>query len=204
MGYGDIVPVNNMERVINIFVLCFGATAFSFVVAYISDIIQNFNQVEAHNAARITEIKEFLAETWISSSLFKDIVGHFKTAMKHSSIFDEGLILSRLPCRIRDELLLYMHRQSLTTVPLFRYITNDSVKLFLLKQMIFQVVDVDRGMPMHPRLTHCFIPSLQLVNQVVDVGRAILREDDMGDEIVFVMKGVVEIATCHAHNTIPY
>ena len=119
--------------------------------------------MEAHNAARITEIKEFLAETRISSSLFKDIVGHFKTAMKHSSAFDETLILSRLPNRIRDELLLYIHRQSLTTIPLFRYITNNSVKLYLLKRMSFQVVDV---------------------------GRSILREDDVGDEIVFVMKGM--------------
>ena len=141
MGYGDIVPVNNMERIINIFILCFGATAFSFVVAHISDLIQNFNQVETHNASRITEIKEFLAETRISSSLFKDIVNHFKTAMKHSSIFDEELILSRLPCRIRDELLLYIHRQSLTSIPLFRYITNDNVKLYLFKQMKFQVMN---------------------------------------------------------------
>ena len=83
--------------------------------------------------------------------------------MKHSSAFDETLILSRLPNRIRDELLLYIHRQSLTTIPLFRYITNNSVKLYLLKRMSFQVVDV---------------------------GRSILREDDVGDEIVFVMKGM--------------
>ena len=60
--------------------------------------------------------------------------------MKHSSAFDETLILSRLPCRIRDELLLYIHRQSLTTIPLFRYITNNSVKLYLLKRMAFQVM----------------------------------------------------------------
>ena len=56
-------------------------------------------------------------------------------------------------------------------------------------------MDVDRGRPIHPRLTSNpsfhFTPFLLLVNQVVDVGRSILREDDMGDEIVFVMKGMV-------------
>ena len=55
-------------------------------------------------------------------------------------------------------------------------------------------MDVDRGRPIHPRLTSNpsfhFTPFLLLVNQVVDVGRSILREDDMGDEIVFVMKGM--------------
>ena len=40
MGYGDMVPRNTLERIINIFVLVFGATMFSYVVANISDLVQ--------------------------------------------------------------------------------------------------------------------------------------------------------------------
>ena len=40
MGYGDMVPVNTSERIVNIFVLIFGASMFSYVVANISDLVQ--------------------------------------------------------------------------------------------------------------------------------------------------------------------
>ncbi len=46
MGYGDMVPVNTSERIVNIFVLVFGATMFSYVVANISDLVQRYGGCE--------------------------------------------------------------------------------------------------------------------------------------------------------------
>ena len=82
--------------------------------------------------------------------------------MKRNSGFDEHSILRRLPVRVRDRLMLYHYHDLLETIPFFRYISNPSVKMYLLKQM------------------------KQLS---VDAGRNLVREDDMATEMVFMFKG---------------
>ena len=86
--------------------------------------------------------------------------------MKFSSAFDERALLRRLPIRVRLRLEIFINRHSLETVPLFRYIENVSIKVFILKRMVFHVCDV---------------------------GNAILREDEDADEIVFMESGSAEL-----------
>ena len=77
-GYGDVVPITTSERILNIFILAGGATVFSYIVANISEIMSGSNHTEAYSAARITEIKEFLADARVSTQMFGEVVGHFK------------------------------------------------------------------------------------------------------------------------------
>ena len=83
----------------------------------------------------MTEIKEFLTDARVGRSLFTEVVGHFRQSMKRNSGFDETTILRRLPVRLQDNLLLYHYHELLQSVPIFRYIKNTSIKLFLLKEM---------------------------------------------------------------------
>ena len=165
-GYGDVVPVTDNERIVAIVVLVLGATVFSYVVAHISELIQSFNQAEARVAHRMTEVKEFLSDARVSSTLFTEVVDHFKQAMKRNSGFDEHAIIRRLPIRVRDRLMLYHYHELLNVVPIFRYIDNPSVKLYILKNM------------------------RQLS---VDAGRFIVREDDISNDIIFIYKGAAEL-----------
>ena len=43
-GYGDIVPTNDSERVLNVFIMVVGATVFGYVVANVSTLVQSFNE----------------------------------------------------------------------------------------------------------------------------------------------------------------
>ena len=105
----------------------------------------------------------------MSPVLFADVIGHFKQAMKRNSGFDEHSILRRLPVRVRDRLMLYHYHDLLEAIPFFRYISNPSVKMYLLKQM------------------------KQLS---ADAGRYLVREDDMATEMVFMFKGTAELKRC--------
>ena len=167
LGYGDITSTNNRERVINIVVMAIGATIFSYIVADLTDLISSFGKAEAHATGRITELKEFLTHNRIGTALFGEVVSHFKSAIKHSSNFDEDVMFNRLPVRMREALLIHTERATLEMLPLFRHMDNASVCLYILKKV--------------------------MQRHVVDVGRSLVREDDPAEEVVFMIAGTAEM-----------
>ena len=143
VGYGDITPINNSERVLSIFIMVMGATVFGFVVANVGTIVGNFDQIEARAADRLTQMIEYMKEKNCPNGLIKEITGYFKKSIKHNSSFNEGEILSRLPVRLRIELSLIQNISILEKISLFKYIKNTSLKIFLLKILEPHFVDAD-------------------------------------------------------------
>jgi hypothetical protein len=45
VGYGDIVPVNTSERILNIIIVLFGASIFGFMIANVTSVMDGFNKV---------------------------------------------------------------------------------------------------------------------------------------------------------------
>ena len=162
VGYGDIVPINNQERILAIFIMVIGATVFGYVVANMSTIIGNFNQLETKAADRLSEMTESMRERNCPHSLITEITNHYKQVFSHDSMFDEDRILSRLPVRLRLELLFVQHKSILEKIPLFQYIKNISLKLFLLRTMKSNFVGVDRQ---------------------------ILKEGGRSEEVIFIITG---------------
>jgi hypothetical protein len=49
VGYGDIVPINTRERILNIIVVLFGASIFGFMIANVTSVMDGFNKVNVIN-----------------------------------------------------------------------------------------------------------------------------------------------------------
>ena len=86
--------------------------------------------------------------------------------MKHSCAYDEHALLRRLPIRVRNKLQLFINRKTLETIPLFRYLESDSLKIFILSKMRFHVCDT---------------------------GNYFFKEDDAAHEVIFLKSGVAEL-----------
>ena len=86
--------------------------------------------------------------------------------MKHSCAYDEHALLRRLPIRVRNKLQLFINRKTLETIPLFHYLESDSLKIFILSKMRFQVCDT---------------------------GNYFFKEDDVANEVYFLKSGVAEL-----------
>ena len=162
VGYGDIVPINNQERVLAIFIMVVGATVFGYVVANISTVVGNFNQLETKAADRLSEMVEFMKERSCPGSLIKEITTHYQQVFKYNSMFDEEAILARLPVRLRLDLLFVQHKSILEKIPLFQYIKNVSLKLYLLNSMKSKFVGVEK---------------------------LILKEGEKSEELIFIISG---------------
>jgi CRP-like cAMP-binding protein len=171
VGYGDIVAVDNKERMLAIFIMVIGATAFGYVVANVATVVGNFNLVELRATERLTQMKEFMKEKNCSVAVIKEITGHFKHVFEHNSSFDEETLLSRLPRRLRTELLLAQHQYTMDKIPFFKHIKNHSRKLFILSIM---------------------------TKHFADIGRTILKEGEEAEDIVFLVHGKASICRIEA------
>jgi CRP-like cAMP-binding protein len=138
-GYGDILPVNNEERIVAIFIMVVGASMFGYVVANVAVLVTGSSLLEVLASRRVNILKEFLTESKCNSHLSAEVINHFLQASKVTHSTDVNAVYDKLPTSIRDEILFNVNRETLDQIPLFRHITNLSVKLYLLSMMTVKV-----------------------------------------------------------------
>jgi voltage-gated potassium channel len=135
VGYGDISPHNTSERILSILIMIVGASVFGYIVANVSTLMSSLNEASARVNERVSEVSEYLYERQCPDILSAGIVKHLKHLFSMESSFDETEILSRLPGQLRKKLLMIQHKETLDKIPIFRYVKNDSVVIYLFEKM---------------------------------------------------------------------
>ena len=77
-GYGDLVSINSAERVVNIFMMILGATIFGYVIANVTNIMNNLNLSQTHKNEKLSEVSQFLSDRHCGGELAAGIVRHFR------------------------------------------------------------------------------------------------------------------------------
>jgi len=84
VGYGDLFPITNLEKVVGICIMLAGVAFFSFIMSSFIEIISTFNQnlgveeqtFELHNW--MTLLTRFRENKPLPNSLYRQINQHFK------------------------------------------------------------------------------------------------------------------------------
>ena len=78
---------------------------------------------------------EYLLENGVPSSVNELILKHLSLKFDQSSIFEEERMLGCLPTRLSDELYVTNRLSKLKHIPIFEFISNRSVAVYLYKQL---------------------------------------------------------------------
>ena len=135
VGYGDILPNNTAERLLNVFVILLGASMFGYMLANVSSLIQSFTSTDTVKDERIAGITVYLDEKQTPLKLQDAVVKHFRNYFKHASPFDVDAMLGRLPQKLANEILLIHNGTTLKSIAILRYIENVSVRLYIFNLM---------------------------------------------------------------------
>ena len=106
-GFGDLGPSNTAEQVMAIFIFIFGAIAYGYVTANVVTIIGNIGRNDARSDKFTHQIREYLDSDEISRTFLCEVIRHAKNVLQKSSVFNEELILGRLPLHLRIGITLY-------------------------------------------------------------------------------------------------
>jgi hypothetical protein len=121
-----------------------GASVFAYIVASIFFVCKSSSlQILANT--RVIEVTEFLRSKQCPQKELSEITTFLRKKFSNKSLYDEKLILSRLPVRLRIRLILAQNRDVLTNIPIFEYIQNPSRKVHVLN--LLKPVIADMGEP---------------------------------------------------------
>ena len=164
VGYGDIVPATDYERVYATIIMIMGATIFGFVVGSVSAIANNQNRAMAKESDVMQRVAYHMEELKLSHKLRDSVRLTVKYILTRRSAFNENHILRNLPADLRRETILASHSDIIPNVAIF--VNQDSAfvaHLVMLMRPVFHIA-----------------------------GDTINRPEDTSDGIYFLLHGIAE------------
>ena len=167
VGYGDITPHRDFEYVFSIVIMLIGASTYAFIIGNIASLASNLDAARASFFNRIEAISQYLHSRQVPPQLNEQVRNYYEYLWAHHRGVKEESLFEDLPPSFRLSLLLYLTKDLLEKVPLFKYCT--------------------------PVLRNVLLMALK--PQTYAPGVLIAREGEVGKEIFFLSHGTVEILT---------
>jgi len=165
VGYGEIIPASIEQQVYAILVMLFGVAMYGFIIGNVANILSKRNPARAQYFNNLEQLKIFVNYRQIPSRLQKKIMDYYLYIWRKKLGFDESVFLSGLPQGLQNEVSVYLKREILEKIPLFRGVSNS----FLMEV------------------------SLHMRPQVCVPDETIFKEGDAGNEMFFVIRGKLNV-----------
>ena len=118
MGYGDIVPVTDMERAYLVLVALAGAVIFSHCLGTISSLISQVAGVDDRFQAKARAVQEYLQFRDVPAELRRRVMSYYHHCWKRSAeLYEERGILNDLKHGLRVEILKSVGKNLLVELP---------------------------------------------------------------------------------------
>jgi CRP-like cAMP-binding protein len=167
VGYGDITPKTEGEVCFSIMVMLIGVMVMAFAIGNVVAIINQLDSGRSQYRMQQTAIHEYLRFNGVRSSTLNRLRRFNDYQWRHSRGVRPEVMLNNLPSALRVEITKELLRETLASVPLF---THSQPSL-------------------HDRLVMILRPEVYMPRSVI------LQRGVIGNEIVFITKGVAHLAT---------
>lgn len=165
VGYGDIVLSTIPQRIYAMMVMLFGVGVYGFVIGNVANILLKRDPARMQFQNSLERLRSFVNFRSIPSGLQKRIRDYYEYIWKQRLGYNESEFVSGLPDGLKKEVELFLKRDILEKIPLFKGISDK-----FLREV-----------------------SLHLRPVVYTPGDYIFKEGDRGNEMYFVIKGKLKI-----------
>jgi len=108
VGYGDILPRNDTEKIYVIILEGISAIVFAMIIASITSVVTSMDMNTRKTAEQLDAVASLLIVREIPEGLARRIRRHFRHYYSVKSAIDETKIFSELSTALRKELALYL------------------------------------------------------------------------------------------------
>ena len=171
VGYGDIIPVSETEKIVTLVWMLLGVCFFSFAVSYLTNLLGQLNVKDAVLNDKLSAIEEFSEEAHLSGDLRFRLRHAIRFSTLHTSFAGQikrGLF-SELPRALRFEVAMSMHQGAIKEIPFF--------------------AERDQA------FVAAVAPFLNTLR--VEPSTPIYSENDYADEVYFIWKGACAVMYEH-------
>eukprot|EP01025_Chloroclados_australasicus_P005746 TRINITY_DN11800_c0_g1_i1.p1 TRINITY_DN11800_c0_g1~~TRINITY_DN11800_c0_g1_i1.p1 ORF type:complete len:657 (-),score=55.60 TRINITY_DN11800_c0_g1_i1:655-2625(-) len=132
VGYGDITPSNDPERVTAMIIFMCGVIFFSFQISSVTELLANatHNQRQAQMIReKMVVVKRWMKRRHLNSKLRHKIYRFYSDVWIQQQDYLEDEFLSEIPQALRTEVAYASTQTLLRSIDLFNYIDEPSLKL---------------------------------------------------------------------------
>jgi len=121
VGYGDIVPSTNVERVFSMFMMILGVTFYAYSTATVSSVLHSVDLRETINREKMESLRAFMQGAGLPTTLMKTLNQHFRYAWwNQHSVFDTQTLMEGMPSHLRTEVAIFLYNDLIKLTPFFR------------------------------------------------------------------------------------
>lgn len=110
------VPTRDEEYIFVIFDFLIGVLIFATIVGNVGSMITNMNASRAEFQSRMDAVKQFMEFRKVSKELEKRVIKWFDYLWSNKQSLDEEAVTSILPDKLRAEIALHIHLNTLKKV----------------------------------------------------------------------------------------
>lgn len=126
VGYGDISPQTDSERVYSIATMVFGGCFYAYVIATLSSIVTNQDANQRLVSERMDSIQSFMRIRRFPKQLMRRVRKYYRHYYEMKSALHESAILEDLSPALRSEVVLFLVDRSVMQNPLFQQMSPKS------------------------------------------------------------------------------
>jgi voltage-gated potassium channel len=165
VGYGETTPLTNAQYIFAMLIMLVGVGTYGFIIGNVANILSKSNPARTRFFNNLEQLKIFVSYRNIPGHLQKKVSDYFNYIWKKRLGFDESVFLSSLPQGLQNEVSVHLKREILQKIPLFKGVSDEFLK----------------EVSLHMRPIVC-VPD-----------EYVFKEDDIGHEMYFIIRGKLEV-----------
>lgn len=174
VGYGDITPYNNAQIIYAIAVMIIGAGLYGYIIANVANILANINPARVRFLENMERLTAFMNYRNLPAGLQRRIRDYYGYLWDNRLGYDESTVISALPVSLRTDVSLFLNRDIIERVPLFRGASEDFVREI----------------------------ALQLRPAVFTPGDYVFKAGEHGEDMYFISRGTLDVIAKDGHSVL--
>ncbi|XP_034882299.1 potassium voltage-gated channel subfamily H member 6 isoform X1 [Mirounga leonina] len=133
VGFGNVSPNTNSEKVFSICVMLIGSLMYASIFGNVSAIIQRLYSGTARYHTQMLRVKEFIRFHQIPNPLRQRLEEYFQHAWSYTNGIDMNAVLKGFPECLQADICLHLHRALLQHFPAFRGASKGCLRALAVK-----------------------------------------------------------------------
>uniref|UniRef100_G3T553 Potassium voltage-gated channel subfamily H member 6 n=1 Tax=Loxodonta africana TaxID=9785 RepID=G3T553_LOXAF len=133
VGFGNVSPNTNSEKVFSICVMLIGSLMYASIFGNVSAIIQRLYSGTARYHTQMLRVKEFIRFHQIPNPLRQRLEEYFQHAWSYTNGIDMNAVLKGFPECLQADICLHLHRALLQHCPAFRGASKGCLRALAIK-----------------------------------------------------------------------
>jgi voltage-gated potassium channel len=120
VGYGDISPVTDLQKILTMVAMFFGVVIYGYVIGNVASLLSNIDAAKAGFLKQMEDANTFLSYKSVPKRLKKKVHDYYQYIWENRLGQHESSVLSNLPQSLKKEISLHINKKLIERVPFFK------------------------------------------------------------------------------------